>query len=215
MTGLTRSPRLIKGGIVLLDPMSGTVQRIIQLQYNPESINRSLQVQDLGDSGNRADVLRLKGPAIETIKVDVEIDLTDQLEIGDSTAQDVGLQPQLAALELIIHPTVESLKSNNTLAGNGTLEIVPMETPLAVFVWSKNRVVPIKITDFSVVEDAFDTSLNPISAKVSLGMRVLSVSDLGFEHRGGMLFMTYLQQKERLARRSPAGSLAALSLQGI
>jgi hypothetical protein len=215
MTGLTRSPRLIKGGIVLLDPMSGTVQRIIQLQYNPESINRSLQVQDLGDSGNRADVLRLKGPAIETIKVDVEIDLTDQLEVGDSTAEEVGLQPQLAALELIINPTADSLKSNNTLAGNGTLEIVPMETPLAVFVWSKNRVVPVKITDFSVVEDAFDTSLNPISAKVSLGMRVLSVTDLGFEHRGGMLFMTYLQQKERLARRSPSGGLAALSLQGI
>ena len=61
--------------------------------------------------------------------------------------------------------------------------------------------VPVRLTDFSITEEAFDTALNPIRAKVSLGMRVLNVDDLGFEHPGGRLFMAYLSNKESLARR--------------
>ena len=38
MTGFTGSPRLVKGGIVLVDPVSGAVRRIITLQYNPDSL---------------------------------------------------------------------------------------------------------------------------------------------------------------------------------
>ena len=29
MTGFTRSPKLLKGGIILIDPISGAVQRVI------------------------------------------------------------------------------------------------------------------------------------------------------------------------------------------
>ncbi len=54
--------------------------------------------------------------------------------------------------------------------------------------------------------------LNPIRAKVSLRLRVFSVSDLGFEHRGGRLFMSYLEQKERLAALPPEGALSAIGL---
>ena len=63
----------------------------------------------------------------------------------------------------------------------GTLEIVPAEAPLTLFVWSKNRMLPVRITEFSITEEAFDPALNPIRAKVSLGLRVLSVNDLGFD----------------------------------
>ena len=75
-----------------------------------------------------------------------------------------------------------------------------MEAPLTLFVWSKNRVLPVRLTEFSITEEAFDPALNPIRAKVSLGMRVLTVNDLGFDHKGGSLFMAYLQQKEQLGR---------------
>lgn len=215
MTGYSRSPRLLRGGLVLLDPTSGTVQRVMPLQYNPDSITRSLQVQDMGDGGNRADALRLKGPAIETLKLEAEIDLTDLLEAGDAQALEMGLQPAIAALEMIIQPSSRQLQNNNTLADSGAMEIVPMETALCVLVWSKNRVMPVKVTDFSVTEDAFDASLNPIRAHVSLGLRVLTVTDLGFAHRGGTLFMAYLQQKERMAARVAKGRLASLGLEGI
>ena len=116
---------------------------------------------------------------------------------------------------MIIQPSSRQLQNNNSLADQGSLEVVPMETALCVLVWSRNRVMPVKVTDFSITEDAFDTSLNPIRARVSLGLRVLTVTDLGFQHKGGTLFMAYLQQKERMAARAPSGRLSALGLEGI
>jgi hypothetical protein len=216
MTGFARSPRLLKGGIVLIDPQSGAVRRIIALQYNPDSLSRTLQVQAAGgDSADRSQALRLKGPPVETWKVEAELDATDRLETADGTASQVGLLPQLAALETILYPTSGQLEANRGLMSAGTLEITPMETPLALFVWSKERVVPVRITEFSVTEEAFDPSLNPIRAKVSLGMRVLTMDDLTWDHRGASIFMAYLRNKEALAGRAANGSLGSLGLNGI
>ncbi len=218
MSSFPGSPRLLKGGIVLLDPTTGVVQRIITLQYNPDSLTRSLQIQ-AAETGNRdrSEALRLKGPPVETFKFDAEIDATDQLEFPDQNATAVrfGINPQLAALETIIYPTSAQLLNTNSLAQAGTLEIAPIEAPLTLFVWSRSRVVPVRITDFSITEEAFDTSLNPIRAKVSIGLRVLSVDDLGFDDKGGNLFMVYQQQKERLASLSRGGTFGDLGIGGI
>jgi hypothetical protein len=218
MSDFPGSPRLLKGGIVLIDPDSGVVERVIVLQYNPDTLTRTLQVQSVAaESQNRSEALRLKGPPIETFKLEAEIDATDQLEQPDQNpiAVQYGILPQLTALEAIIYPPSSQLLGNNALAQSGTLEIAPMEAPLSLFVWSKNRVVPVRITDFSITEEAFDPSLNPIRAKVSLGLRVLSVDDLGFDNKGGNLFMTYQQQKERLAAMAPVGTFGALGIGGI
>jgi hypothetical protein len=43
-----------------------------------------------------------------------------------------------------------------------------MQAPLALFVWSQHRILPVRVTDFSITEEAFDPALNPIRAKVSL-----------------------------------------------
>jgi hypothetical protein len=212
------SPRLLKGGLVLLNPGSGAVLRVIALQYNPDTLTRTLQVQAIGaDGGDRSQALRIKGPPTETIKVDAEIDATDQLEQPDRnpTAVELGIQPQLAVLEAIVYPTSAALLANNSMAAAGTLEIAPMEAPLTLFVWSKTRILPVRITEFSITEEAFDPALNPIRAKVSLGMRVLNVNDLGFDHKGGNLYLAYHQQKEQLAARSQAGTLGGLGLTGI
>lgn len=216
MTGFPNSPRLIKGGIVTMDPDTAAVQNVIALQYNPDSLTRSLQIQALqgGQDGVRVDVLRLRGPAVETIKLEAELDATDQLEAQNPAAMQLGLQPQLAQLEMLINPTVETLQADDAMANAGTLEIIPLEQPLTLFVWSKSRVVPVRITDLSVTEEAFDANLNPIRAKVSLGLRVLSVDDLGFAHPGGRLFMAYLTNKEHLASRVAAAPLSLLGLQG-
>lgn len=214
MTTFPGSPKLIKGGIVLIDPTTSVVLRIIALQYNPDTLSRTLQPQAIKEGGDRSEAMRLTGPPVETIKVEAEIDATDQLEIADGTATTVGLHPQLAALELIVYPTSAQLQSNNTLAQAGTLEIIPMETPLILFVWSAQRIMPVRITDFSITEEAFDPTLNPIRAKISLGFRVLSVNDLGFDHKGGSLFMSYLQNKEQLAKRVK-GAFGALGITGI
>jgi hypothetical protein len=210
---------LVKGGIVTMDPETSALQSVIALQYNPDSLSRSLQIQAVpgGQDGVRVDALRLRGPAIETIKVEVELDATDQLEFPSQfpTAVQFGLQPQLAQLEMLVNPTVETLLADNAMASSGTLEIIPLEQPLTLFVWSKSRVVPVRLTDFSITEEAFDTSLNPIRAKVSLGMRVLNVDDLGFDHPAGHIFLSYLSNKEQLATLAGSAALTVLGLGGL
>lgn len=217
--GLPIAPRLIKGGIVTMDPDTSVVKGVIALQYNPDSLTRSLQIQAVpgGADGVRVDALRLRGPAIETIKLEAELDATDQLEFPakNPVAAKYGLHPQLAQLEMLVNPTVETLMNDDALASNGTLEIIPLEQPLTLFVWSSSRVVPVRLTEISITEEAFDPNLNPIRAKISLGMRVLSVDDLGFDHPGGRLFMTYLTNKESLAGRAASAALTTLGLGGL
>jgi hypothetical protein len=221
MSSFPNAPRLLKGGLVLVDPSSGAVRRVIALQYNPESLSRTLQVQAIssGDSGggDRSEALRLKSVPVETLKLEIEIDAVDQLEHPqeNQAATEHGILPQLAALETVIYPTSAALTANNALAGAGTLEIIPMEAPLTLFVWSKSRVLPVRITDLSITEEAFDPALNPIRAKVSLGLRVLSIEDLGFAHKGGGLFMTHLRNKEALAQQVPPGVLSVLGMGGL
>ena len=218
MSTFSGSPKILKSGIVLVDAGSGAVQRIIALQYNPDTLNRTLQVQGAGsEGGDRSEALRLKGPPIETIKLDAEIDAADQLEFPDQNKNIVqhGINPQLAALETIVYPASSQLQINNNAAKSGTLEITPMESPITLFIWSKNRILPVRVTDFSITEEAFDTALNPIRAKVSLGMRVLSIDDLGFDHKAGNLFMSYLQNKEQLSSKYQAGGLNSFGITGI
>lgn len=218
MTTFPGSPPLVKGGIVLVDVQTSNINRIISLQYNPESISRSFQIKSIeGENGQRSEALRLTGPPIETINLDAEIDATDQLEHPDdheNTAKE-GISPQLAALETIIYPAASKLIGNNQMANTGTLEIAPMETDLTLFIWSKNRITPVRITDFSITEDAFDANLNPIRAKVSLGMRVLTIDDLGFDHVGGSLYMSYQQNKERLSQMMSSGQLKDFGIKNI
>jgi hypothetical protein len=217
MTTFPNSPRILKGGIVLLDAASGTIQRIIVMQYNPETLTRTLQPQTVGaESRDRSQALRIKVPAVETIKLDAEIDATDQLEFPDQNpnVMQYGITPQLAILEMLVYPASTALQANFNLAQQGTLEIIPMISPLPVFVWSVNRIVPVRITDLSVTEEAFDPVLNPIRAKVSLGLRVLTVDDLGFDQKGSHLYMIYQKTKEQLAALG-TGAISALGIRGI
>jgi hypothetical protein len=217
MSTFPGSPKLLRGGLVLVDPVSGAVVRVIALQYNPDTLSRTLQPKAVTDTQDRSQALRLTGTPVETIKLEAEIDATDQLEFPDQNpdAAQLGIAPQIAALETLLYPTSGQLLSNDAMQSSGTLEITPAETPLALFVWSKERVVPVRLTDFSVTEEAFDPRLNPLRAKVSLSLRVLSVDDLGFAHKGGALYMVYQQNKERLAQRATGGTLALLGLTGI
>ncbi len=209
-------PRTLKAAIVLVDPGTNTLPAplVITLQYNPDTLTRSLQIKSIPENGDHSEALRLKGPPVETIKLEAEIDATDQLELPQQNAVTLayGLFPQLAALESIVYPSSQQLTANNIAAGKGMLEIIPMQTPLALFVWSRSRVLPVRITDLSITEEAFDVNLNPIRAKVSLGLRVLSVDDLGFDHKGGGIFMSYLAQKEKLAKSFAYGTAASLGL---
>jgi hypothetical protein len=155
---------------------------------------------------------------VETLKLEAEIDAADPIELDrqkGASSESLGIQPHLSALEALVNPTAAELTSSNELASRGTIEIAPAEAPLTLFVWSRQRIVPVRITEFSITEEAFDPDLNPIRAKVSLGMRVLSVNDVGFSHKAGTLFLGYLRTKEQLANKAPGGQLGALGLGSI
>ncbi|MGW9117873.1 hypothetical protein ACWGRV_14735 [Streptomyces sp. NPDC055663] len=221
MTRYADIPKPIRSGIVLVDPERGTPQRVIVLQFNPDTLERSLSPQTAGaggdsggggsGSGDRNEALRLKGPAQETWKFTAEIDATDQLEVA---APD-GIHPQLATLEMLVQPTTAQLREASRLAKNGTIEISPIEMPLTLFTWGSKRVMPVRLTELSINESAFDVNLNPIRASLSIGLKVLSVSDLPAGHLGADLYMAHLAQKERLASAARRGSLGALGLNGV
>jgi len=216
MSTFPGTPRTVKGGIVLVNPYTAAIERVISLQYNPDSLTRTFQVQGVeGDSSSTSEALRLKGPPVETLKLDAELDATDQLETADENALESGIQAQLAALETIIYPKSSQLINNNKISNSGDLEIVPMESSLALFIWNKDRIIPVKITEFSITEEAFDVNLNPIRARISLGMRVLNADSLGFDSKGNSIFMNYLQNKERLAGLAAGGDLSSLGIKKI
>jgi hypothetical protein len=196
------SPLLRKGAILTLEPNTGIPLGTIMLQYNPDSITRSLKPQSVGDEPDRTEILRLKGPPIETIRCTIEIDATDQLANSDPTALSSGIQPQLSALELLVYPSSTTLIINEVLSLIGTIEILPIESALTVFVWSSSRITPVRINGVEITEEAFDPQLNPIRAKVALDMRVLSVNDVGFLTPAGALYMVYQLSKEALAQLS-------------
>lgn len=214
------SPKLLKAGIVLIDPGTGVVVRVIALQYNPQSLTRSVQPQwyDPTKEKGAPDLrLQFKGPAIETIKLEAEIDATDAKEKQNDrpNIHEVGIHPELSALETLVYPTSIQLIDHNRLAQRGVMEIAGMKSLLTVFVWSANRVAPVRITDYSVNEQFFDGNLNPIQAKVSLGMQVLTVDDLGFNHRAGELFMAYLLRRETLAAQGLQGGFELLGVNNL
>ncbi|WP_203183229.1 hypothetical protein [Streptomyces pratensis] len=218
MTRYADIPKPIRSGIVVVDPERGTPQRIIVLQFNPDTLERSLAPQSAGGSGDsggggsgdRNEALRLKGPAEETWKFTAEIDATDQFEVA---APD-GIHPELATLEMLVHPTTAQLIEGSRLSKKGTIEISPIEMPLTLFTWGSKRVMPVRITELAINESAFDVNLNPIRAGLSIGMKVLSVSDLPAGHRGADLYMAHLAQKEQLARAARGGGLGSLGPAG-
>jgi hypothetical protein len=210
MTSFPNSPRLIKGAIVGVDPFN-PLASVVVFQYNPDTMTRTLQVQAAGDNGGQSEAMRLKGAPIETVKLDVEIDATDQLERAETNAASMGIHPQLAALEMLTYPKTAQVIANTVLLATGTIEIIPPTGPLILFIWGLKRVVPVRLTEFSITEEAFDEDLNPIRARVSLGLRVLSYNDLPLLHPGHALFLVHQGVKEVMATIGSVNNIGAVA----
>lgn len=202
MTTFPRSPRLLKGALVSFD-LPNPKPAVIVFQYNPDTLSRTLEAQTGGEG---ADALRIKGAPVETIKLDIELDATDQLEQG---AAATGLHPQLAAIEVLIYPKSALVIANTALLNAGTIEILPPQAPFTLFIWGPKRVLPVRLTEFSITEEAYDPQLNPIRANVSLGLRVLSYNDLPAANPGYHLFLAHQIVKETMAAIARTGSLDA------
>jgi len=198
MTSFPGSPRLIKGALVGVG-LLGVLESTVVFQYNPDTMTRRLEPRNAKPDGEKGDVTRLSGPPKETITVSIEVDATDQLEQNDTLAMATGIGPTLAALELMLYPKSALVVANAIMSALGTVEILPAEGPMILFVWGPTRVVPVQVTSLSITEEAHDTLLNPIRAKVELTLMVLSYNDLQTTSLGRALFLVHQVTTEALA----------------
>jgi hypothetical protein len=219
-TGYPRAPRMLRGGLVRLDPLARSIVDVVVFQYNPDTLTRTLQPRAMsGEPGDRQEVLRLTGPPHETIKFDAEIDATDQLadptDAANAPVATEGLLPAIATLERLITPTAQELLAVDSLYGQGMLEVAPMEAPLTVLVWGSKRVVPVLVSSLSLTEEAFDPKLQPIRVKASLECKVLTTSDLPDTHLGFGLYVAYRQSVEQLAALVTGTDVRPLGLEHL
>lgn len=201
------NPKILKGALVAFESqLPGPLPNIIVFQYNSEQLSRSLtQNRQSPEAGNigaaKEDAHRVPGPPTETISLTVDLDAMDQLEEpqNNPVVAAFGLHPALAALELLLYPSISQINLKNTLALAGSVQICPADLPMVLFVWGPSRVVPVKLTNFSITEQAFDKMLNPILAKVELGLQVLTYNELKKSSIGYGVYMANQIQKEVFA----------------
>jgi hypothetical protein len=203
------SPKLTKGAIVAID-LANPLASVIIFQYNPKTLTRRLEGQFSGAEGARSEVMRLKGAPSESIDLEIELDAADQLEKSDPIAATMGLYPQLSALEMLLYPKSASVIANTALLAAGTLEIIPPEAPFTLFIWGIKRVLPVRISGFTLTEQEYDPNLNPIRAEASLSLQVLSYNDFPVSHPGYTLFLAHQVVKETMAVIGSVSNLSAV-----
>jgi hypothetical protein len=210
VSGFSGSPRLVKGALVNLD-IFNPLASVIVFQYNPETVTRRLTASSGDGGGAQSEQLRLKGPPAETISMEIELDAADFLEVADPIAVTLGIAPALASLELMLYPKTAEVIVKTALAAAGLVEVVPPAAPLTLLVWGPTRVLPVRLTELSITEEAFDTVLNPTRAKVSISLRVLSYDDLGLASPGGALYLAQQVAKEAMATVNSITAIGSFS----
>jgi len=198
MTTFPGSPRIIKGALIGID-LFNPLASVVVFQYNPDTMTRRLEARAVSQEGDRSEAMRLTGAPKETITLSIEIDAADQLEDGNPLTSALGIHPTLAALEMMLYPKTLSVIANDVLSVIGTVEIIPVDGPMILFVWGPARVLPVRLTSFSITEEAYDTLLNPIRAKVELSLTVLSYHDLSMLSPARALFLAHHISKEVMA----------------
>lgn len=218
MSSFPGSPRVMKGAIIGLD-LFNPLASVIIFQYNPDTVTRTLRASGAGGGGGdaggedapRSETMRVSGAPVETIKFDAEIDATDQLEVADGLTVSTGIYPQLSALEMLLYPKSLQVIANTILMAVGTMEVIPPVAPMTLLIWGLKRVLPVRLEDFTITEEAHDVSLNPIRARVSLGLRVLSYNDLSVTNPAYYVFLAHQIVKETMATIGSVGNIGAVA----
>jgi len=211
MTAFPASPQLLKGALIGVD-LFNPLASVVVFQYNPDTMTRRLEPRTTGGDGEKGEAYRLSGPPKETITLSVEIDATDQLEEANALAVASGITPTLAALEMMLYPKSALVIANSILAAVGTIEVIPAEGPMILFVWGPTRVLPVRLTGLTITEEAYDTLLNPTRAKAELSLTVLSYNDLKSTSPGNALFMVHQITKEVLATSNIFNSVQSVGV---
>jgi hypothetical protein len=182
-TGLERTPLVVKGAFVqIVKNMVGFIPNIVVFQYNPDKLSHSLTPwnpfeTDQTQRGAQAPTVQPFNPR-ETFSLSIELDVTDDLADGNPIAIVSGIADRLAALKKLTLPTQgpigDLIASASALVGAGSAQATRPTVPIVLFVWGPGRILPVRITSFSVEETLFSPTLYPMQAKVSVALEVLT-----------------------------------------
>jgi len=175
------SPTVLKGALVVFGAPVPVPTNLIVFQYNPDEMRRSFrQAAPVGEEAERrrSGGTRRVRPPVESFALTVELDAADQLELGNPIAVATGVHPALAALELLLYPDSTVVLLNKGLAALGMSLIAEPKVPVVLLVWGLPRIVPVRVTSVSITEQAYDPLLNPIRARVELGLQALTEAEL-------------------------------------
>ncbi len=198
----SRTPLLLKGALVeFSERFLGPVPNVIIFQYNPETMTRTLMTASPAGGSERqtgdeqASRTAQPGDPPESFSLALELNAADALEQPEShpVAFLSGVADRLAAMEMLLYPDEGSLLGglvgsiSGSLGGGGAASLggalggarpVPRGTvPVVLFVWGPGRMLPVRLTSFSVEEQAYSPTLYPIRAKVTIGLQVLNPQD--------------------------------------
>lgn len=187
-----------KGALVAVDSAS---TKVIRFQYNPEKLTRSTTSTFYSGGASRPEPARFGGAPAEKIDLEARFDATEALAAGNSMAAEDGIRPQLAALELLAYPDMESVKEQAQLYEEGTVGVVPAPAPRTLLIFGMSRVVPVRITSINVTEELFDSNLNPIRATASISMEVVSYSQV---YPGEQLYNAHVSYQNALEEKAKA-----------
>lgn len=201
--GYSRSPKLLKGALIEFSSrFIGPIPNIIIFQYNPEKLTRSLNPwtppAPEAEEGQETPPSQMSGITLsqpfdpgETFNLSLELDAADALETPESHPVAVisGVADRIAAMEILLYPDREGSSLLGDLVGaigdalgggggNDTDAEPHYSVPIVLFVWGPGRIVPVRLTSFSVDEEAFSTLLYPIRAKVTVGLKIITPEEL-------------------------------------
>ena len=213
MSGLPDPPRVARGGLVLVEPRSaaGRCARSGSSTTPTHSRGRSRRRASAASRVTGWRPCGSRGPPTRPTSFDAEFDAADQLAdpAANSSRRPLGLRPVLAALESGLYPSVGQLLAEDRMAGFGDDRGRARRGPADACSCSGPRAGAAGPADRAVGDRG--RLRHPAATRSAPRSRsrpgVLTVDDLGFAHRGGLLYLAHQRAQERFAAlvvRTPA-----------
>jgi hypothetical protein len=182
---------LLRGALIeYASDFFGPLPNLVIFQFNPDTLSRNISIPERPTGATSRETSQAGNIPVERITLTAHFSAADQLNTGNIIAQELGIGPQLAALEKMVYPSnligellgeaLDKIGDALGLEGNDDIakQPIPREKyPRILFIWGKTRVLPVLLESMSITEQQYDSSLNPIQAEVSLGLAVASNPD--------------------------------------
>jgi len=166
----------------------GPLPNVVIFQFNPDSLSRTIEIPERPSSSTGRETSQAGDAPTEKISLEAYFDASDKLGTNDPIARVSGVGPQLAALEKMAQPSaglisgaigaaidaVGDLLSGGSDKGEPSQPVPRVKYPRILFIWGYTKVLPVIIDSMSITEQRHDALLNPIEAKVNIGLSVVS-----------------------------------------